>query len=205
MLQLDFQSDVGYCTRMNPPLEIERKFLVSSFENLAGIENLTSTARFDTHQAVVIDICGYDIRQAYIINTPEVTIRVRIEDHFGPTGGIRTVLCIKKPVNGSMLVREEEQFDMEFETASDILDSLRIEHIIDKTRYTADGFDIDLFRGPLQGLIIVEREFTSVEEANAFEIPHWAERDVTDDPAYINSNLIGKKYVNGELHEYNFS
>ena len=149
----------------------------------------------------------YEIRQSYLVNTPEASVRVRLESRCDQLdtswqSRSRAVICLKK-ATGSMMIRSEDEYGMDWETAYDIMEPLRREHVITKSRYYIDGYDIDFFHGPLEGLIIIEREFSSVEEANAFEVPIWIGREVTNDPAYINANLIGKKYENGELYEYN--
>lgn len=48
--------------------------------------------------------------------------------------------------------------------------------------------ELDVFSSPM-GLIMAEVEFPSVELANAFLPPSWFDRDVTDNPAYHNSNM----------------
>jgi CYTH domain-containing protein len=50
-----------------------------------------------------------------------------------------------------------------------------------KRRYPVDGFSVDVFD---DGLILAEREFESLEAAQAAAGPVWALREVTDDPAY---------------------
>lgn len=53
--------------------------------------------------------------------------------------------------------------------------------------------ELDVFAAPFEGLIIAEVEFPSIEAANAFIPPAWFEKDVTNDPAYHNSNLSRQK------------
>jgi adenylate cyclase len=45
-----------------------------------------------------------------------------------------------------------------------------------------------VFQGKLEGLIVAEIELGSEDEA--FELPSWAEKEVSDDPRYYNVNLI---------------
>lgn len=54
--------------------------------------------------------------------------------------------------------------------------------------------ELDVFNAPFEGLIIAEVEFPSIEKANAFIPPAWFEEDVTNDPAYHNSNLSKKVF-----------
>ena len=68
--------------------------------------------------------------------------------------------------------------------------------IIRKTRYRmpVEGYpsltaELDVFSGELEGLVILEVEFSSIEEALTFAPPAWYGRDVTEDPAYHNSAI----------------
>ena len=48
--------------------------------------------------------------------------------------------------------------------------------------------ELDIFQTPA-GLIMAEVEFPSVELATAFLMPDWFLEDVTNNPAYHNSNM----------------
>lgn len=48
--------------------------------------------------------------------------------------------------------------------------------------------ELDVFEVP-EGLIMAEVEFPSVELAKAFVCPSWFDKDVTNNPAYHNSNM----------------
>lgn len=50
--------------------------------------------------------------------------------------------------------------------------------------------EVDIFFEKLEGLVLVEVEFASEEESNAFKAPEWFEREVTTDPTFKNQNLI---------------
>ena len=54
--------------------------------------------------------------------------------------------------------------------------------------------ELDIFAAPFDGLIIAEVEFPSVEAAHAFVAPAWFDEDVTNDPAYHNSNLSRRTF-----------
>lgn len=55
-------------------------------------------------------------------------------------------------------------------------------------------FEIDVYRKELQGLICLEIEFATEEEAKTYVKPVWAENEITNDMKYKNSCLarIGK-------------
>ena len=67
-------------------------------------------------------------------------------------------------------------------------------HAITKRRYLIPlepyTIELDVFYGHMEGLIMAEVEFPSVEEANNFNPPSWFGVDVTEDRRYHNSNMI---------------
>ena len=73
----------------------------------------------------------------------------------------------------------------------------QVNHSLRKLRMTIgyDGhtrvLEIDTYLDALDGLFILEVEFSSLEEAEAFEPPQWAAgaMEVTYDPRYKNKNL----------------
>ena len=56
-----------------------------------------------------------------------------------------------------------------------------------------DGYtaELDRFEGELEGLLLVEVEFPSVEAMNAFTAPDWFGEDVSGSAQYHNSVLSG--------------
>ena len=68
-------------------------------------------------------------------------------------------------------------------------------NVVRKTRYLLDYIDlvleIDVYSGRHEGLITLECEFKTVEEAEGFELPDWIApaTDVTYDPRFKNSEL----------------
>ncbi|RDS79250.1 hypothetical protein DWU98_19060 [Dyella monticola] len=48
---------------------------------------------------------------------------------------------------------------------------------------------IDEFQGELCGLIMADAEFESLEQLSAFPAPHFAQREVTDDPRFTGAVL----------------
>lgn len=49
--------------------------------------------------------------------------------------------------------------------------------------------ELDVFEAPFAPLIMAEVEFESLEAANSFIAPDWFLEDVSNNPAYHNSNL----------------
>ena len=146
-------------------IEIERKFLVKGeFKQLAvGEMNIT---------------------QAYLSVNPERIIRLRIYND-------RAILAIKSNAKEAFATRNEWEIEIPVTMAAEILE-VCLPGTIDKTRYLVPykghTFEVDVFHGKRDGLIIAEIELNSENEV--FEKPDWLGEEVTGNPAYYNSNLI---------------
>ncbi len=67
---------------------------------------------------------------------------------------------------------------------------------VTKTRYRlskigpgTSAVDLDIYKGKLAGLRVVEVEFSDDQAARDFQAPAWFGREVTGDPAYRNASL----------------
>ena len=74
--------------------------------------------------------------------------------------------------------------------------------IIEKTRYEKvvgeHIWEIDVFHGENEGLVVAEVELKS--ESEKLSIPSWVQEEVTGELKYLNSNLLKhpyKKWQNG--------
>ena len=145
--------------------EIERKFLVT---NTDFISESNSNNR---------------IVQGYLNSDPSRTVRVRIKVEQG-------FLTIKGKGNASGTTRFEWEKEISLSEAEALL-QLCESGIIDKIRYEIPlgkhTFEVDVFSGENQGLIIAEVELTSENEF--FEQPNWLGKEVTGDKKYYNSHL----------------
>jgi len=145
-------------------IEIERKFLLNNESWRQGVE-------------------GVLFRQGYLCTDPERTVRVRLEGEQGK-------LTVKGRSIG--ISRTEFEYDLPKDQAQEMLDTLCLRPLIEKTRYRIEVagqlWEIDEFLGENSGLVLAEIELSSVDEA--FERPDWLGREVSDDPRYFNSNLV---------------
>ena len=144
-------------------MEIERKYLVKYLpENLEKYEQKR-------------------ISQGYICTNPVVRIRRSNDDYF---------LTYKSK---GLMAREEYEMPLTAEAFEHMLP--KIDGIlIDKIRYMIPlnekhVAELDIFQGTLAPLRLVEVEFESIEEANAFVPPALFGDDVTNSGEYHNSNL----------------
>jgi adenylate cyclase len=64
--------------------------------------------------------------------------------------------------------------------------------VLSKIRYLVPfenhTWEVDVFEGKLDGLVVAEIELSSVDEL--FEKPDWILNEVTEDTSYLNANLI---------------
>lgn len=144
--------------------EIERKFLVvgDAWRKKAG------------HPSTIV--------QGYLARGRQATVRVRIRD------GRSATLTVKSRERGAS--RSEFEYRLSIKDAKALLD-LCGRSRIEKQRYTlAQGrlvWEIDVFAGPHEGLILAEVELAEVDQP--VRLPSWIGEEVTADPSYRNSAL----------------
>lgn len=130
---------------------------------------------------------GTHFKQGYLNSQKERVVRVRIE-------GTQAKLTIKGITTG--VTRAEFEYPIPIDDAAVLLDSLCEQPLIDKHRHveTHDGrtWEIDVFHGDNNGLVIAEVELPS--EDAALVLPPWVEDEVSGDPRYFNSNLLKQPY-----------
>jgi adenylate cyclase len=124
---------------------------------------------------------GSVIRQGYLLRDAARTVRVR-------RSGDRGWLTIKGP---GTLARAEYEYEIPVADADELLATLCEPGTIDKTRYRIPvgdlEWEVDEFHGRHEGLVVAEVELPDL--ATEAELPGWAGREVTDDPAYTNAAL----------------
>ncbi len=123
------------------------------------------------------------IRQAYFSIDPARTIRLRIK-------GDKGIITFKSVRKGSFS-RNEWEYEIPLIEAEELM-KLCLPGMIDKTRYYIPAgqhiYEVDVFHGKNDGLIIAEIELKS--ESEEFEKPDWLGEEVTGKAEYYNSNLI---------------
>ncbi|TJZ91244.1 CYTH domain-containing protein [Paracoccus gahaiensis] len=150
---------------MEPSLEIERKFLVTTLPDLAAASRSS-------------------LRQGYL-TVPEDSVEVRLRQTDGTF-----ILCVK---SGEGIVRGEREIEIseaQFQLLWPQTEGRRVE----KTRWTGGldqglTFELDIFGGALAPLMMVEVEFRSEAEAHQFVAPDWFGRDVSTDRRFGNKSL----------------
>jgi len=151
--------------------EIEKKFKV---------KNTTFLKDIKTKSKIV---------QGYLSSNPDRTVRIRIKNNKG-------FITIKGRSNDSGTTRFEWEKEIDFHEAEQLL-HLCEDFIIEKTRYEVifqnQLFEIDIFEGKNDGLIMAEIELES-ENQNLI-LPDWLGDEVTGDARFYNAYLSRKPYT----------
>jgi len=128
------------------------------------------------------------ITQGYICADPGRTVRIRM-------AGTEAFLTIKGPSDEKFWSRYEFEQKVSPADAEELI-KLCVSGIIDKVRhYIPVGshiWEVDVFQGDNEGLIIAEIELESENES--FEMPGWVGEEVTTDRRYYNSMLSKMPY-----------
>lgn len=132
---------------------------------------------------------GTHFKQGYLNSQKERVVRVRIE-------GTKAKLTIKGLTTG--VTRSEFEYEIPVDDAGILLDQLCEKPLIDKHRHVEEHngltWEIDVFHGDNEGLVIAEVELES-EDVKP-QLPSWAGEEVSSDPRYFNSNLLKNPYKN---------
>lgn len=149
--------------------EIERKFTVVN----------------DDWKSAVSRSCRY--RQGYMGTDKLSSVRIRIE-------GDKANINIKSATLG--ITRQEYEYDIPLADAEEMLNNLCHPPLIEKTRhfvsYDGKTWEIDVFEGDNDGLIVAEIELDNEHED--VSLPDWAGEDVSHDTRYYNVCLVKHPY-----------
>ena len=148
-------------------LEIERRFLVDQSKFILPDKKKS-------------------IKQAYLMFDNSQVLRIRkIENNF-----LLTYKYKKTNIN-----RLEFEYQIPNEDGDKLM-SLSKHFIIEKDRYYHQLgkhlWEIDIFYGKNQGLVIAEIELN--DENEDIEIPSWIGKEISNDDKYLNFNLSIKPY-----------
>ena len=154
-------------------LEIERRFLINESN-------------------FILPKVKKSIKQGYLFSDSNQALRVRmIEKQY-----FLTYKYKKTSIN-----RYEFEYSISKEDGEKLL-SLSEHHIIVKERYyrkiDKHLWEIDVFHGENEGLIIAEVELE--DEKEQINIPDWIGDEISDDERYFNFNLSKNPYRHWQLN-----
>ena len=157
------------------PIEIERKFLVTSDAWRAAAHEVVPMA-----QGYLNDLAAMDV------GAMKASVRVRI-------AGDAAFLNLKSRELGH--TRQEFDYPIPVDDARALL-ALSVGGLVDKRRHYVqfEGhlWEVDEFLGDNAGLVVAELELESADAA--FERPDWLGREVTDSARYYNLALATRPY-----------
>ena len=129
---------------------------------------------------------GITIKQGYLSITAKSVVRVRTADR-------KAYLTIKGMRTG--ISRTELEYEIPKHEA-EVLLKLCLNSAVEKIRYFEEidelTWEIDVFAGENEGLIIAEVELTSEEQE--IDLPEWIDKEVSEDYRYFNSWLSQHPY-----------
>jgi CYTH domain-containing protein len=145
-------------------IEIERKFLV----------NHALWEQYPKGQGTLY-------QQGYLLISPAKTVRIRLAGEVG-------FITIKGQTHGTS--RLEYEYPIPGSDAAEMIGHFcagtvcKVRHHVP---YQGHTWEVDVFEGENQGLIVAEIELQ--HEAETFSKPPWVLQEVTDDPRYFNAYL----------------
>ncbi|PAZ11376.1 hypothetical protein CLM62_35945 [Streptomyces sp. SA15] len=126
------------------------------------------------------------ITDRYLVGT---RLRLRRAER-SDVGGCELKLTQKVPVDQPGAVQGLITNTYLSQAEYDLLASLPAA-VLYKTRFSVPPLGVDVFDGPLEGLVLAEAEFTGDEEALAFVPPTECVAEVTDDARFTGGRLVG--------------
>jgi CYTH domain-containing protein len=114
----------------------------------------------------------------------------------------------KQPIGDDFSEQEEhtiklnkEEFDSLMQVAGKKVRKIRYDYV-----YEGNRAEVDIFKDDLEGLALVDFEFTDVKKKNAFKMPDFCLVDVTQDTIFAGGMLCGKKYsdIEAKLRELKY-
>ncbi len=150
-------------------IEIEHKFLIISNSWKNFVERSS------------------DYKQGYLVSDASRSVRIRLSDNCA-------WLNIKSATIG--IARQEYEYEIPREDGLKMLDSLCEKPFVEKTRYFVPNgkhlWEIDVFSGDNDGLVVAEIELSEVGEH--FDRPSWLGKEVTEELKYYNNSLCKHPY-----------
>jgi adenylate cyclase len=158
--------------------EIERKFLV------LDVETLKVDSRHYKWDGM------YEIVQGYLSLDPERQVRVRtsrkVRHTFASDVPVETKGFITIKGKSSGISRSEHEYEIPYMEAQQLLTKC-VGSLVVKQRTVFNGWEVDVFEGDNEGLIVAEYELDS--EDQELQLPAWVGKEVSEDHRYSNIHL----------------
>ncbi len=145
--------------------EIERRWLVTKLELPTSlVDNVL------------------DIKQAYLDVPNQLRVRITTPSNDKPWAELTSKL-------GKGISRIEINTSVSLDAAQMLIETTP--YVISKTRYEIDGWELDFFHGPLEGVILLEREYKGPETDEIIWplLPQWIQEAVEVTETLTNRQL----------------
>lgn len=153
-------------------MEVERKFLIEN----DGWRGQVSAS--------------YRIEQGYILAERERSLRARIRTELSADAQNAPECFLTMKFGVAAIASDEFEYPIPYEDARALMKHAGAAVIV-KTRHHVEHlgrtWEVDVFEGRHEGLIVAEIEGDDVGVLNNF--PDWVGKEVTDDPYYKNASL----------------
>ena len=171
IFHIKYVTDVEKMIEFGKNYEIERKWLVSINDIPYDLKDKAIEKEY--------------IEQTYINFSPEIRVR-------DINNGEYYMMTMKGKSYFDKVAREEVNYGISEEEYNVLLQK-KEGNTICKTRYTIidnkNYLEFDVFEGEFEGLVYLEIEFKTVDDANKYEEPSWIVKEVTEDDSYKNGYL----------------
>ncbi|WP_327210174.1 hypothetical protein [Rhizobium leguminosarum] len=137
----------------------------------------------------LLDNGGFEkkhLQQYYLVSSKDVAVRLRLQ--YKPR--LQTILTVKAGGDGMTT----NEFEFPLQNGSGLFYANRGQRqgiVIEKTRHLVPHggrvFEVDVFGGELEGLVVAELE--ADDAALVTDLPDWIDEEVTFDPGYKNAVL----------------
>jgi CYTH domain-containing protein len=137
----------------------------------------------------LLDNGGFEkkhLQQYYLVSSKDVAVRLRLQ--YEPR--LQTILTVKAGGDGMTT----NEFEFPLQNGSGLFYANREQrqgNVIEKTRHLVPHggrvFEVDVFGGELEGLVVAELE--ADDAALVTDLPDWIDEEVTFDPSYKNAVL----------------
>jgi|TARA_Y100000310_G_C20672907_1_gene811263 CYTH domain-containing protein len=115
----------------------------------------------------------------------------------------------KSPINKDDASKQKEHTiiltEDEFKELSE-LKGRRVDKIRYHLNHNGRTAEVDIFQGPLKGLVLIDFEFDNEDEKDQFEMPDFCLKDVTQELFIAGGMLCGKSYgdIEEELNKHGY-
>jgi CYTH domain-containing protein len=152
------------------------------------------------------EIRGVEPRRIFDVMVPEGAVHPHLRLR---QSGDRYEITKKQPVvEGDASKQSEMTIPLEKEEFEALISASELRVVKDRYYVEIGGVpaEVDVFREKLEGLVLIDFEFGSEAEKDAFEMPSVALADVTQEKFAAGGLLAGKSYedIEGELGRFGY-